>query len=273
MHLVSCNCSWVVSLLVRFSEPVLWQKSGNYRFQYHITKKVSANFYTLRDIFIETIHPWTVIFSSQPPPPPSLKKKKTSTAQSIWWQKSLYPQGYYVLLYLPMSQFQWKLLVPKHLPDRRPRVWTNSLSMPPSVVLCKAAMFPAGTAQPYCGLRRRIQHLILLWRYAKCSQLWRWEMCTSLLLVSISSGGENLTLTTLWNHKTVILLGRKKESSQYIQLLIIAMWAYNVHCMHLIAFFMYALVLMPSLWHTWSFSITLNKLNWPFFVIVFYIYS
>lgn len=35
MHLVSCNCSWVVSLLVRFPEPVLWQKSGNYRFQYH----------------------------------------------------------------------------------------------------------------------------------------------------------------------------------------------------------------------------------------------
>lgn len=75
MCLVSCSCSWVVSLLVRFPEPVLWQKSGNYRFQYHITEKVSRNFYTLRDIFIETIHPWTVIFSSQPPPPPFQKKK------------------------------------------------------------------------------------------------------------------------------------------------------------------------------------------------------
>lgn len=67
-------------------------------------------------------------------------------------------------------------------------------------------------------------------------------------LVSISSSGEN-QLTTLWNHKRVILLGRKQDSSQYTPLLIIAMWAYSVHGMHLIAFIMFALVLMHSLWH------------------------
>lgn len=91
MHLVSCNCSWVVSLLVRFPEPVLWQKSGNYRFQYHITKKVSRNFYTLRDIFIETIHPWTVIFSSQPPPPPFQKKENVNSSEHLITKKFISP--------------------------------------------------------------------------------------------------------------------------------------------------------------------------------------
>lgn len=54
------------------------------------------------------------------------------------------------LLYLPMSQFQRKPLVPKHLLVQRPQVWTNSLSVPPSVAPCKASSLPAGMAQPYC---------------------------------------------------------------------------------------------------------------------------